>query len=158
MVFIVAMNDNEHTQAGKVLTDLVLNLFRVSSRMITSGDRLVAELGLTSARWQILGVMSNVSRPQPVSWFARDMGTSRQNLQRIIYELEKDGLVKFTPNPHHRRASLVELTQAGHDLFQAAMALQTPWVNALAQGLNVDELLTTQKVIMVLCSRLEAQN
>ncbi|RUV46514.1 MarR family transcriptional regulator, partial [Mesorhizobium sp. M7A.F.Ca.MR.228.00.0.0] len=49
------MPDAKRTPAGNALTDLILDLFRLSSRMLTSGDRLVADLGLTSARWQILG-------------------------------------------------------------------------------------------------------
>lgn len=149
------MNDKVYTLQGEALTGLVLDLFRVSSRMTTAGDRLVSELGLTSARWQILGVMKEVARAQPVAWFARDMGTSRQNLQRIFYDLEKDGLVEFTPNPHHRRAPLVGLTASGHELFDKAMALQIPWANALADGLSLEDLTTTHKVISILCKKLE---
>jgi DNA-binding MarR family transcriptional regulator len=149
------MSGVTRTPGGDALTELVLDLFRVSSRMTTAGDRLVAGLGLTSARWQILGSMIAAGRPQPVSWLARDMGASRQNLQRIIYELEKDGLVALKPNPHHRRAPLVELTAAGHAAFDAAMALQAPWVDGLADGLSADEIATARKVVATLGERLD---
>jgi hypothetical protein len=61
-------------------------------------------LGLTSARWQILGAIVAAERPQPVAWLARNLGANRQNVQRIINDLHKEGLVAFEPNPHHRRA------------------------------------------------------
>jgi len=46
---------------------------------LSAGDRLVAGLGLTSARWQILDAIASAEHPQPVAWLARDMGANRQN-------------------------------------------------------------------------------
>lgn len=51
------------------------------------------------------------AHPQPVTWLARDRGANRQNVQRIVNDLHKEGLVTFEPNPHHRRAQLVALTE-----------------------------------------------
>lgn len=45
--------------------------------------------------------------PLPVSHIARTMGLSRQGVQRVADELEARGIVRFAPNPHHRRARLV---------------------------------------------------
>ena len=114
------MNTTGRTPAGDAVTDLVLDLFRLNNRVLTSGDRLVAQLGLTSARWQILGAIVEAERPEPVAWLARDMGGSRQNVQRIVNDLEKEGLVEFQPNPHHRRAQLVVLTDKGRETFVPA--------------------------------------
>jgi len=100
----------KRTPAGDAQTGLVLDLFRVNGLLLTAGDRLVAKLGLTSARWQILGAIVAAERPQPVAWIARDLGAYRQNVQRIINDLRREGLVAFEANPHHRRAQLVVLT------------------------------------------------
>ena len=145
----------KRTPAGTALTGLILDLFRLSNRMLASGDRLVAELGLTSARWQVLGSIVAAERPQPVAWLARDMGANRQNIQRIVNDLEKEGLVAFRTNPHHRRAQLVILTERGQQTFDAAMRLQAPWINALAKGLKVTELETTLSVIARMRQKLE---
>ena len=107
----------------------------------------MAPLGLTSARWQILGAMVAAERPQPVAWIARDMGANRQNVQRIVNDLHRDGLVAFEPNPHHRRAQLVVLTGKGRQAFDAAMRLQAPWINGLAKGITVKELETVRHVL-----------
>jgi len=149
------MNDAVRTPAGAALTNLVLELLGLSSRMLAAGDRLVGELGLTSARWQILGTIIAAERPQPVAWLARDMGANRQNVQRIVNDLEREGLVRFEPNPHHRRAQLVVLTDKGSEVFDAAMALQTPWANALAEGLAVEDLQTAHRVTKALRLKLE---
>jgi DNA-binding MarR family transcriptional regulator len=143
------------TPAGHALTGLILDLFRLNNRVLASGDRLVARLGLTSARWQILGAIVNAERPQPVAWLARDLGASRQNVQRIVNDLEKEGLVVFETNPHHRRAHLVVLTEKGRKTFDAAMRLQAPWADSLAQGLQVEDIEISHRIITALRKKLE---
>jgi DNA-binding MarR family transcriptional regulator len=149
------MKKTNYTPAGRATSDLVLEIFRASARLLTAGDRLVAELGLTSARWQLLGTIVYAERAQPVSWIARDMGANRQNVQRIVNDLVKDGLLEFQPNPHHRRAQLVVLTEAGKQAFDSAMKLQAPWINELSQGLDVDAIQTTHQVLNQLRNKLE---
>lgn len=144
------------TPAGEVLTGLMLDLFRFNSAVLTAGDRLVAPLGLTSARWQILGAIAAAERAQPVAWLARDLGANRQNVQRIVNDLREDGLIVFEPNPHHRRAHYVVMTEKGRRAFDAAMEVQAPWINALSNGLSLKELETVRRVITALKSKLAA--
>jgi DNA-binding MarR family transcriptional regulator len=146
------------TPAGDALTGLLLDLFRLTSRLLASGDRLVGPLALTSARWQVLGAIVEAGGPQPVAWLARDLGAARQNVQRIINDLHRAGLVGFAPNPHHRRAQLVVLTDAGRTTFESAMKLQAPWANALAEGLSVRDLESVGRVVRVLRRRLEDED
>jgi DNA-binding MarR family transcriptional regulator len=146
------------TAAGDALTSLILDLFRLSSLLLTTGDRLVARLGLTSARWQILGAIVYAERPEPVAWLARNLGANRQNVQRIINDLHSEGLVAFEVNPHHRRAQLVVLTDKGRQTFNAAMRLQIPWVNSLSDGFVVKDIEAARRVMMALRKRLEGNN
>ena len=97
----------KRTRAAEAVTDLALDVFRLNGLLLTAGDRIVAPLGLTSARWQVLGAIAYAEHAQPVAWLARDMGGNRQNVQRIVNDLRKTGLVTLEVNPHHRRASLV---------------------------------------------------
>jgi len=149
------MDASQRTRGGDALTDLILTIFRVNSLTLTWGDRLVAALGLTSARWQILGAIVAADRPQPVAWLARDLGANRQNVQRIVNDLYKDRLVIFEPNPHHRRAHLVVLTDKGQQTYDAAIRLFDPKVNALADGLAVEDIETAQRVLTTLRKKLE---
>jgi DNA-binding MarR family transcriptional regulator len=149
------MQRAKRTPAGEALTDLMLDLFRATSLILTVGDRLVAPLGLTSARWQILGAIAHADRPQPVAWLARDLGANRQNVQRIVNDLNAEGLVAFETNPHHRRAQLVVRTDRGMRAFEAAMDLQAPWVNDLADGLSVRDIATVRRVVTALRKKLE---
>lgn len=152
------MKKTKRTPAGDALTGLMLDFFRLNSLIQTSGDRLVARLGLTSARWQILGAIVGAARPQPVAWLARDLGANRQNVQRIINDLHKEGLVAFETNPHHRRAQLVVLTDKGQRAFDEAMELQAPWINKLSDGLSVKDIATIDRVVKALRAKLEDQD
>ncbi|RAR52834.1 MarR family transcriptional regulator [Paraburkholderia unamae] len=149
------MRKTARTPAGECLTGIIMDLFRLNGGLLTSGDRLVAGLGLTSARWQMLGAIAAAQQPQPVAWIARDLGANRQNVQRIVNDLAQDGLVRFEANPHHRRAQLVVLTDEGRQAFNAAMKLQGPWVNRLSDGLTVKEIEAAHRVIMTLQANLE---
>lgn len=126
--------------------------------LLTAGDRLVAPLGLTSARWQILGAVAAAERPQPVAWLARSLGANRQNVQRIANDLHKEGLVAFETNPHHRRAQFVVLTDKGKRAFDAAMDLQAPWVNKLSDGLSLKDIETVRRVVTAMRKRMEARD
>lgn len=148
------MKKEKWTESGEAVTALILDVFRLNGRLQLAGDRLVAELGLTSARWQVLGAIAYAARPESVAWHARTMGVHRQGIQRIVNELEKEGIVEFQPNPHHKRAHLVTLTAKGQNLFEAAIALQVPWVNDLSKGLSPADLATTREVISLLKRRL----
>ncbi len=149
------MKRTKRTSAGEALSDLLVDLFRLDSLLLTAGDRLVAPLGLTSARWQVLGAIIAAERPQPVAWLARDLGGNRQNVQRIINDLHREGLVVFETNPHHRRAQLVVLTDKGKRAFEAAMERQAPWINGLSDGLSVKEIETVHRVVTALRNKLE---
>lgn len=150
------MIETNRTSAGAALTELILDLFRLNNRMLATGDRLVANLGLTSARWQVLGTIVATERAQPVAWLARDMDANRQNIQRIVNDLEKEGLVTFAPNPHHKRAPLIVLTDKGKQVFDSAMYLQGPWINKLSEGLQVKDIEITHSVLTTLRKKLES--
>ncbi len=139
----------------EALTALILEVFRLNGRLISTGDRLVSDLKLTSARWQVLGAAALAPSPQPVAWLARSMGLHRQGVQRIVNELVAEGVVVLEQNPHHRRAKLVRLTGKGEQLFEAASRRQKPWAKRLAKGLPPKTIVAAHDVLRTLHERLE---
>ena len=152
------MNKTKRTPAGEALTGLILDLFRANSLLLTAGDRLVTSLGLTSARWQILGAIADAERPEPVAWLARNLGANRQNVQRIVNDLERDGLVVFETNPHHRRAQLVVLTDKGRQTYDAALRLQGPWVNGLSDDVTIKDIEKAHGIIQAVRGKLDGDD
>ena len=112
----------------------------MNGALIAAGDRLVAELGLTSARWQLLGGLLDQEEPLSVAQLARKMGLTRQAVQRIANELHIEGVVAFRANPRHKRAQLIELTTHGRELYDRSMELQRPWALAVARDLTATQM------------------
>jgi len=137
------------------ITELILEIFRLNGRLLAAGDALVRDLGLTSARWQVLGAVAMSPVPLPVSHIARNMGLSRQGVQRVADELEARGLVQFAPNPHHQRAKLAVLTEHGRALYEAAAERQRPWAAALADELPIGAIGAATELLRALRDRLE---
>jgi len=149
------MKRAEQTDAIRAVTRVILQVFRLNGRLLVAGDRLVEDLGLTSARWQVLGAIALADMPQPVATIARNMGLTRQAVQRTANELVAAGLLEFAPNPYHERAQLVMLTKKGAAAHHAAMARQAPWAETLGEGLRSQDLAGAQRVLSVLLERLE---
>ncbi len=144
-----------HTPQGARLTELILDVFKLNGRLLAAGDQLVAGLGLTSARWQVLGALAFSGAAQPVAHIARSMGLTRQAVQRVVNELEAEGFLTFAPNPHHQRAKLVALSKSGAKAFQAASERQAPWANRLALRIPARDLRTALGVVREVTLRLE---
>lgn len=137
------------------LTGLIFRIFQANGRLLAAGDDLVASLGLTSARWQVLGAVA-AGEPRPVAQLARDLGVSRQAVQRIANALAREDVLAFRPNPLHKRAQLVEMTGTGRDLYEKALEFQRPWAEDLAAGLGRAEVGAACDLIDRFLERLEA--
>ena len=146
----------KHTGKGAAITDLILEVFRLNGRLLATGDRLTGDIGLTSARWQVIGAIALAETPQPVANLARNMGLTRQAVQRTVNDLDTRGLVTFATNPHHQRAKLVVLTRKGLAAYTAAATRQAPWADRLAEDHHEKDLASATRVLRALTTKLEA--
>ncbi len=144
-----------HTPEAVALTALILETFRLNGRLLAAGDRLTGDLGLSSARWQVMGAIDET--PLPVAQIARNMGLTRQAVQRIANVLADEGLVAFAENPNHRRAKLVCPTARGREALQVIRRRQVDWSNRLAAGLAGPAIEEALAVMRTLRQRLEAE-
>lgn len=147
----------DHTPEGSALTRLMLEIFRANGALLEAGDQLTREIGLTSARWQVLGAVAMAVEPRPVAYLARSMGLARQSVQRVVDDLKADGFLAQAPNPHHRRAWLILLTNKGRRAYDAAINSEVPWANRLAQAMNQAEIETALSVLKRLRQGLEEE-
>ncbi len=94
--------------------------------------------------------------PLPVSFIARNMGLTRQTVQRTANELEAQGLIRFAPNPHHQRAKLVLLTDRGQAAYEEARRRQQPWAASLSEGLTDQDIEAATVMLRTIRQKLEA--
>jgi DNA-binding MarR family transcriptional regulator len=143
-----------HSPEGAAFTTLVLDTFRLNGRLLQVGDRLIGDLGITSARWQVMGAVENAGGPVIVSEIARIMGLRRQSVQRLVDEMAADGLLTLSDNPNHRRAKLVSMTSAGWKLKAKLDERQGEWANAVAKGIKPADLDRASALVRELYRRL----
>ncbi|MEA3536681.1 helix-turn-helix domain-containing protein [Rhizobium sp. CC-YZS058] len=126
---------------------LVIAIFAANGRLTDMGNSLVRPAGLTTAWWQVLGALGYAPTPLTVSDIARAMGLTRQGVQRVVDLLAAHGHVAFTPNPHHQRAKLVAITEAGRAALALAEQAAGPVDQRLLERIGADRLATALAVL-----------
>lgn len=152
----MAMN-SQRTSAGELLTDMILEIFRLNGVLLDAGNRITAPHGLTSARWQVMGAIDLAGQPMTVAQIARRMGLARQGVQRIANELEAKGMVQFEENIDHKRAKLVTLSKKGQRVIAQINEAQFEWVNGLSSGLSEKNIKQSFKLMQAVRERLESE-
>lgn len=143
-----------YTDTAQIFTDITLEIFRLSGALIDEGDRLTSDLGLTSARWKVLGAIDVATTPLTVPQIARRMGLARQSVQRIVDQMRPMGLVEVLHNPDHLRSPMVRHTPEGKAIYQKIMRRYIKWANQLAENLETDELKKTLEGLRKMTQRL----
>ncbi|MEV5508751.1 MarR family winged helix-turn-helix transcriptional regulator [Streptomyces orinoci] len=135
----------DFSPAAETLSDITTELFAVNGALLRAGDALSARFGLTSARWQVLGLLAD--GPQSAAHLARERGLRRQAVQQTVVKLVEEGLVATSPNPADRRAPLVSLTAKGADVLARIEPAERLWMEHLADGLDPDDLKATLRML-----------
>ncbi|GAB4589622.1 MarR family winged helix-turn-helix transcriptional regulator [Nocardia sp. IFM 10818] len=100
----------------ELFSTAAITSFRLNGQFLAIAEELAKPAGITAAWWQVLGAV--LHEPLPVAGVARAMGITRQSVQRIADLLVDKGLAEYRPNPAHRRAKLVAITEDGHEALR----------------------------------------
>ena len=118
------------------------------------GNALGADLGLNSARWQVLGAVSLSPGPLPVAHIARNMGLTRQTVQYSVTDLQTEGFVRLEPNPYHRRAMLVAMTEKGEAAYRTASERHGRWVEEFMADLSPESIEAARDLLRAIQRRI----
>ena len=136
-----------HSPKRVLFLDLVLTLFRLNGLLIAEGDAMTKELGLTHARWKVIGAIALSSAGLTVPGIARVLGQSRQAVQRITDVMVADGILVYTDNPKHKRSALVTLSEKGQDTYSLLREVQDPWAIENTEDIPIEELEITLRLV-----------
>ena len=139
------MSQDNHDSS--IVRHLAIQVFQVNGRLVETGNRLMAGIGLTTAWWQVLGALGYSPAPLPVSHIARNMGLSRQAVQRVVDLLAERAMVRFEANPHHQRAKLVVLTNQGRAALAAAEEYERPINDMIAERIGRERIAAATAVL-----------
>ncbi|MCP1659426.1 MarR family winged helix-turn-helix transcriptional regulator [Neisseria perflava] len=97
------------------LKQLIFLVTELSGTLNLWGDAFSADLGLTSAKWQVLSALDGKRKTSPQ--IAATFGITRQAVQLQLNQLLKEGLIETFDNPHHKRSMLYGLTAKGQTAY-----------------------------------------
>lgn len=144
------------TEAGDVLTDLILTTFRLNARLMEKAQDLASHGGLTAAWWQVLGGV--LDEPRTLPQIARVMGVSRQGVRRVAELLVDQGFAEYRSSPDHGRAKLLVCTERGYWAIRQIGLAAIPWGNRIAGELDADDLATALRTMQELVAVLESDH
>jgi DNA-binding MarR family transcriptional regulator len=144
------------TAEQELLSRAALTAFRLNGQFLGLAEQLARPVGLTAARWQVLGAV--LREPLTVAGIARAMGITRQSVQRLADLLEAEGLAEYVPNPSHRRAKLLRPTEAGYNAVRAIDPAHAVAARRLAAELGPDELARAVDALTALSGALDAMD
>ncbi len=144
-----------HSPKRMLFLDLVLSVFRLNGLLVAEGDAMTEGLGLTSARWKVIGAIALSSTGLTVPGIARVLGQSRQAVQRITDVMVEDGLLSYNRNPKHKRSVLVTLTEQGKHIYNDLREVQDPWAIETTEDIPVEELDTALRLVRRLIKKFD---
>jgi DNA-binding MarR family transcriptional regulator len=137
----------------ELLSGTALGVFKLNGQLLDVAEGLSRPVGLTAAWWQVLGAV--LHHPLPVAGIARQMGITRQSVQRIADLLVDKGLAEYLDNPAHRRAKLLRPTPEGLAAVQRIGPAHAKLAKRLADELGMDEFRHTLEVLERLSKALD---
>jgi DNA-binding MarR family transcriptional regulator len=143
-----------HTEAGEVLTELILTTFRLNGRLMDAAQEMAEKGGITAAWWQVLGGV--LDQPRSVAQIGRLMGMTRQGVQRVADLLVAKQLAEYRPNPAHRRAKLLACTEAGYWAIRRIGLVQRPFAARIGAQVGTGQLRAALTTMRHLVAVLEA--
>lgn len=103
-------------------TDAFLNLLRTSDLLATSHGQLLSDNHLSPGRFTVLMLLSrHPDQPETPASLADAAGVTRATMTGLLDTLEKDRLIRRTPDAADRRLTLIQLTRSGRDLMEALL-------------------------------------
>jgi DNA-binding MarR family transcriptional regulator len=96
-----------------------------------------------------------LAAPLPVAGIAREMGLTRQSVQRIADILVERGLADYRDNPAHRRAKLLVATDAGRTAIGRIGPAHAAAAARLAAAVGEEELADAVATLRVLSAALD---
>jgi DNA-binding MarR family transcriptional regulator len=148
----------DYNDDPSIVRDLVIRIFETNGRLVETGNALVRDAGLTTAWWQVLGALGYAPAPLPVAHIARNMGLTRQAVQRVVDLLVERGFVALETNPHHRRAKLVVLTAAGRTALDAAEAAAAPLDRRIVERVGSERIAAAIAVLTEMNDVIDREN
>lgn len=136
-------------------------IWRVSKFWQRGKHKVLDEFGLTSSQMELLGAIYHMSRQQKEATqivLSQETEIDPMTTSTILRNLERKGLISRRESATDTRARIVELTEAGKELFEKAVAKVKSGQELLFKNIDVEVLKTQLSILLQEMDRLSKSN
>lgn len=131
------VDQQELSSAGLKFMDFAIRFFNMAKCQYQQQNQVKAN----KAGFQVLFILSIPEYPQPtMSFLAEEMGITKQQLTKLVNDLEAMGLVKRIHDERNRRQVYVTLTDDGRNEFEEIKQAMLECTVAGLKDFSEDEL------------------
>ncbi len=131
------VDQQELSSAGLKFMDFAIRFFNMAKCQYQQQNQVKAN----KAGFQVLFILSMPEYPQPtMSFLAEEMGLTKQQLTKLVNDLEAMGLVKRIHDERNRRQVYVTLTDDGRNEFEEIKQAMLECTVAGLKDFSEDEL------------------
>jgi DNA-binding MarR family transcriptional regulator len=137
-VFLEETKDFPQLDASACYT--FLQLLKTGDELLALDDQVLSSFGTRHGRFNLLMMLKHctVATTTPAD-LAEKAGVTRATITGLLDGLERDGLVKRSPDPENRRSIQVKLTATGHQFLEKVRPGYCRWFTSVVEPLNQDE-------------------
>lgn len=138
----IAIYQREFPEVDPQIEKVVSSLQRLNRRMNVAYGRQVADLGISSAEWEVLKALVLVGKPYRLGPgdLAKRLGLTPAAMTHRIDRMVTEGLVTRERDETNRVRVIVELTPEGRGKWLKAMRMAAGFESELLQDLSTQQL------------------
>jgi DNA-binding MarR family transcriptional regulator len=126
-----------------------LRYLETSARLRRAVDEHLAWAGVSLARTKILQVLARRG-PVKQAQLAADLGLAARSITQAVEAMERDGLVRRSPDAGDRRAKMVTATEEGTRALAAGESAGAEILQRIFDRLGPDQLEVLDEVLAVI--------
>lgn len=107
---------------------------------------IVKEAGLTPAQFGVLEALYNKGDLRICELIEKILTTSG-NITVVIKNLEKEGLIKKSPDPEDKRSCIISLTEKGKDVIENILPNHIKNIKGIFEVLTDEEKITLKNIL-----------
>ena len=114
---------------------IYMAIHMLANRLQILGDRF--DPTVSSKQWHVLAVISKFDKKQPnIGDVARILGTSRQNIKKIVNILQHRGFIRMEKDKSDMRNILLYLTDHCDEYYKSREHLENEYLTNLFSGID----------------------
>lgn len=130
------------------------SIFLLSNKLQALGDSYLQKI--TVKQWFLLVMINHMGREQPsITEVAAFIGSTRQNVRKMLEVLSEKGYVQLTVNPQDKRNLSVSLSEQTYLFFKEFDGKGTAFLEQFFSGISQEQLESSRETFELLFQNMD---